>query len=404
MSPSTSPQAAFAREVVERLRAADHEALWAGGCVRDALLGKPPKDYDVATDATPDRVREVFGKRRTIAVGESFGVITVLGPKEAGQIEIATFRTDGGYSDGRRPDTVVYASAEEDAQRRDFTINGLFFDPIDERIIDYVGGQADLKAGVVRAIGKADERFAEDRLRMLRAVRFAASLGFEIDHATLTAVQAHADAIAQVSPERIGAELKRMLTESDPPRAMTLLHETGLWPHLLPPLSDADRLTAIERLGRLDNPSASLALAAALADAVAVSDTPAIGRSLRWTNKEIELAGWLLQHRHDLGDAESRPWSEVQPLLAAPGGADLLALRRAERGEDATHCFCQERLGWPAEKLDPPPLLAGADLIATGLRPGPEFAKRLAQARAAQLDGSVQDKPGALRLLGLLGE
>lgn len=391
----------FALETVRKLRDAGHEALWAGGCVRDALLGKTPKDYDVATDAPPDRVREVFGKRRTIAVGAAFGVITVLGPKEAGQIEVATFRTEGGYQDGRHPGHVEFTSAEEDASRRDFTINGLFFDPIDERVIDHVGGQHDLEAGIVRAIGVADERFAEDRLRMLRAVRFAAALRFEIDPATADAIRRHAAAISDVSPERIGAEVKRMLTETDPPRALRLLEETELLPHVLPPLADQDEALerAIQRLGSLPAPEAPVALAAALAGAVEPSVAAAIGRSLRWTNKEIDLAAWLVEHHGGLDDAETQPWSAVQPLLAAEGGAALAALRRADGADDAAQTFCEARLAWPPERLNPAPLLLGADLIAAGRKPGPEFSRLLQRARVAQLDGLVSTKEQALKLL-----
>lgn len=372
--------------------------------MRDALLDKTPKDYDIATDAPPDRVREVFGKRRTIAVGAAFGVITVLGPRAAGQFEVATYRTDGGYSDGRRPDSVEFASAEEDARRRDFTINGLFFDPIAERVIDYVEGQQDLAAGVVRAIGVADERFAEDRLRMLRAVRFAASLRFEIDPATADAIRNHADAISQVSPERIGAEIKRMLTETDPARAMRLLDETGLWPHVLPPLDAAKRAAALARLEGLEPLTAPLGLVLTLADAVTPREIAKVGQSLRWTNKEIYRAAWLVEQRNALDGAEWRSWSTVQPLLAADGGAELAVLRRSERGDDATQRFCEERLAWPAERLDPPPLLVGADLIAAGQRPGPEFSSLIAKARAAQLDGLAADRESALAVLGLSAE
>ena len=181
----------FAIEVVKTLQAAEHEALWAGGCVRDQLLGRTPKDYDVATSASPEQVRDVFGKRRTLPIGASFGVITVLGPKGSGvdPIEVATFRRDGGYSDGRRPDAVEFTDAKEDALRRDFTINGMFFDPVESKVIDYVGGKEDLAARVVRAIGDPSERINEDKLRMLRAVRFASTFGFELESATLAAVQ-----------------------------------------------------------------------------------------------------------------------------------------------------------------------------------------------------------------------
>jgi tRNA nucleotidyltransferase/poly(A) polymerase len=169
-APHPEDQRQFAVEVVRRLRAAGFAAYWAGGCVRDRLLGRVPKDYDVATDATPPQIRQVFGHRRTLAIGAAFGVITVVGPKAAGMVEVTTFRRDAAYSDGRHPDGVTFSSAEEDAQRRDFTINGLFFDPLAEEVIDFVGGQEDLRRGVIRAIGQAAERFAEDKLRMLRAV------------------------------------------------------------------------------------------------------------------------------------------------------------------------------------------------------------------------------------------
>jgi poly(A) polymerase len=183
---SIDPQQArdFAVDVVKKLREADFCALWAGGCVRDQLLGRRPKDYDVATDATPDQIRSVFGHRRTLAIGQVFGVITVLGTKRTGQIEVATFRRDATYSDGRHPDQVTFCDAREDALRRDFTINGLFYDPIEDRIIDYVGGQEDLKRRLVRAIGDPAARLAEDKLRMLRAVRIAADFAFDLDPET----------------------------------------------------------------------------------------------------------------------------------------------------------------------------------------------------------------------------
>ena len=171
-------QRRFALDVVRRLRGAGFEAYWAGGCVRDQLLGRTPKDYDVATNAMPEQVRQLFGRRRTLAIGAAFGVIAVIGPKPAGTVEVTTFRRDAAYSDGRHPDSVAFSSPEEDASRRDFTINGLFYDPVEDRVIDYVGGQADLAAGRIRAIGNARDRFAEDKLRMLRAVRFAATFAF----------------------------------------------------------------------------------------------------------------------------------------------------------------------------------------------------------------------------------
>ena len=188
-------QREFALEIVQMLRRNGYQALWAGGCVRDDVLGIAPQDYDVATSATPDEIQTLFGTRKTLTIGAAFGVVTVLGPKTAGPIEVATFRSDAHYSDGRHPDQVTFTSAEEDARRRDFTINGLFYDPVSKQVIDYVQGQADLAAGVIRAIGKPAERIHEDKLRMLRAVRFTATFDFQIDPSTLQAIQDSAHGI-----------------------------------------------------------------------------------------------------------------------------------------------------------------------------------------------------------------
>ena len=224
----------FAKNVVEKLRAAGYEALWAGGCVRDQLLEREPKDYDVATSATPEQVRDVFGRRRTLAIGAAFGVITVPGKGNEGQVEVATFRQDATYSDGRHPDSVKFSSAKEDAQRRDFTINGLFFDPLEDRVIDYVGGQDDLSKKVVRAIGDPDQRIGEDKLRMLRAVRFAATYDFELDAGTASAIRQRASEMTVVSAERIAEELRRMLSHPDRARAVSLLEAVDLLGVILP--------------------------------------------------------------------------------------------------------------------------------------------------------------------------
>jgi poly(A) polymerase len=219
-----------ALEVIKRLRRSGHVAYFAGGCVRDLLMGTPPKDYDVATDAPPKRVRELFSN--TQAVGQAFGVILVRhGPST---VEVATFRTEGIYSDGRRPDSVAFTSAEHDAQRRDFTINGLFLDPLENppagKVIDYVQGQDDLRHRVLRAIGDPHRRFAEDHLRLLRAVRFAARLGFEIEPATAEAIRINAPRLKGISPERIADELRMMLTPPTRHRAWPILWEFGLMP------------------------------------------------------------------------------------------------------------------------------------------------------------------------------
>ncbi len=232
-------QRRFAVEVVDQLRAQGFQAFWAGGCVRDQLLQRRPKDFDVATNAVPEEIRRVFGRRRTLAIGAAFGVITVLGLPEAGQVEVTTFRRDAEYRDGRHPDRVEFSSPEEDAQRRDFTINGMFYDPLAEQVIDYVGGQEDLRAGIVRAIGDPQARFREDKLRMLRAVRFASIFDFELEAATLAAIQEMAAEVTVVSAERIAGEIEIMLEEHGRARAVRLLRETGLLAAVLPELVES---------------------------------------------------------------------------------------------------------------------------------------------------------------------
>jgi poly(A) polymerase len=221
---------ATARSIVQRLQSAGHRALYAGGCVRDMLRGVEPHDYDIATDARPEQVQRLFP--RTVAVGAQFGVVCVM---EGGtEYQIASFRADGLYIDGRHPETVTYSSPEEDAQRRDFTINGLFFDPIRQELIDYVGGQADLKAGILRAIGNAGDRIREDRLRMLRAVRFASLLSFEIETQTWAAVCENAPAISEVSAERIREELVKIFRSPQRVRGFDLLDASGLLKAVIP--------------------------------------------------------------------------------------------------------------------------------------------------------------------------
>ncbi|MEM6654639.1 MAG: CCA tRNA nucleotidyltransferase [Planctomycetota bacterium] len=406
-----SPQRAFAEQVVARLREAGHEALFAGGCVRDELLGRTPKDYDVATAALPDQVREVFGKRQTLAIGAAFGVITVLGPRSmrkdgAGQIEVATFRTDGDYSDGRRPDGVAFADAEHDARRRDFTINGLFYDPQRGEVIDYVGGQADLAAGVVRAIGDAEQRFAEDKLRMLRAVRFAATLGFEIDPATADAIRRHADELSVVSAERIGAEVRRMLVDASRVRAIDLLQTVGLRCLILPDLEKVNGeqfKQSMARLANLEVPSLGLAIAALLFELAVAEDAIAMARRLRLPNRDGEHAAWLIDSVGRIGAIERGAWSAVQPVIAHDGAEDAIALHEAiVGGPDAASRACRAKLRLPREQLDPPPLLTGGDLKTHGLAPGPNFSAWLTIVRAAQLDGEISTKAEALALIDRL--
>ena len=407
-------QRLFALEIAKKLRGAGFEALWAGGCVRDELLGLTPKDYDVATSAKPDQIRELFGHRRTLPIGAAFGVITVLGPREAGQIEVATFRTDAAYSDGRHPDSITFTTAEHDAQRRDFTINGLFFDPITEQVVDYVGGQQDLKAQIVRAIGDPRSRLSEDKLRMLRAVRFAAAFDFTIEPETLRAVQEMSVEINTVSAERIGAEIRRMLLDPNRAVALSLLRETRLLPHVLPEtaeLTDRDFAETTQILAELEQPSLSVTLATLLGSGQQAANNvsrssllaPVLGRRLRYTNKEIDRTAWLLANRPFVASAATLPWPKLQRLLTHEGASELVALQEAIGGPaEPAIAYCRERLAWPAERLNPLPLVDGSDLIRHGLAPGPAFAALLENVRDAQLNGEIHTRDEALALVDRL--
>jgi poly(A) polymerase len=405
--PTPEEQRRFAVEVVRRLRGAGYEAYWAGGCVRDQLLGRPPKDYDVATNAVPDQVRTLFGRRRTLAIGAAFGVIAVIGPKAAGMVEVATFRRDAPYSDGRHPDGVTFSSAEEDASRRDFTINGLFYDPVEQRVIDFVGGQEDLAKGRLRAIGDARHRFAEDKLRMLRAVRFAATFAFSLDAETQSAIADMAAEIRVVSPERIAMEMRRML--ADPSRAVgaRLLLETRLAAEVLPeivPRDETQRRRLDDTLARLAGLKGEadfpLALAELLYPVVDVPGAAAVCERWRLSNKETDRIRWLVKHHASLLAARTMPWSVLQPLLVAEGIDDLLAIVEAASpaGAEAA-AYCRALLTQPRAVLDPPPLLTGDDLLAHGIPAGPLYKILLDRVRVAQLDGELHNQAEALAMV-----
>ncbi len=395
----------FALEVVRRLRGAGFEAYWAGGCVRDELLGRTPHDYDVATSATPPQIRALFGRQRTLPLGAAFGVITVLGPRPAGPIDVATFRQDAGYSDGRHPDNVTFSSAREDAARRDFTINGMFFDPIDRRVIDFVGGQDDLRDHLIRAIGSPRLRFGEDKLRMLRAVRFAAGFGFAIDAETADGVRAMAGEITAVSPERIAMEMRRLLTAAARVQGVRLLVELGLAPVVLPELVANDETSRARTehglgvLGRLHDPDFPLALAALLSEQADAAAVRAVGLRWKLSNKETDEAAWLAEHCDALSGARSLRWSKLQPVLAHPWAESLVALHdvSSPNGPDEA-AYCRELLSQPRDKLDPPPLLTGDDLRGLGLAPGPKFKLILQAVRDGQLDGEIRTTEEARRL------
>jgi tRNA nucleotidyltransferase/poly(A) polymerase len=399
-------QREFAEQVVKQLRSAGHEALWAGGCVRDALLGRAPKDYDVATSARPEQVRELFGHRRTLAIGAAFGVISVLGGKGRNPIEVATFRSDGAYIDGRHPAAVTFTTAEEDAQRRDFTINGLFFDPVDKQVIDFVGGQEDLERRTVRAIGDPYERFAEDKLRMLRAVRFAATLGFRIEPNTFAAVQSMADEIHVVSAERIGGELGRMLVHRERGLGFGLLHESKLLAQLMPEaaLVFAEQpmrwQSTLDFLKRLESDSLPVAFATLLWNSADAEHLRQQGVRFRFSNREIDRAAWLISNFSFVSEARTASWPQLQRRLVHEGSKELMEMATAVLGKNHEGvAVCQRHLQLSPAELNPPWLVSGDDLVAHGLRPGKYFGELLSTVRDAQLEGQINDLPQALALV-----
>jgi len=431
-----------ARKIVLALREAGHQAYFAGGCVRDMLLGVTPKDFDVATSATPDVVMGLFAK--TYSVGAHFGVVLVCTPDgEGGEIatEVATFRHDGAYSDGRRPDAVRFSTdAREDVLRRDFTINGMLLDPVKfeetgdaaTATLDYVGGREDLAAGVVRAIGEPALRFAEDKLRMLRAVRFAARLEFEIEARTMAAIRAAAAEIGQVSSERIRDELTMMLTEGHARRAFELLDATGLLAQVLPeavrmhgvpqppqfhPEGDVwvHTMLLLEKLQPGVSPT--LAWGALLHDVgkpatfrppdpkkpgdrirfdghveVGVRMAEEILGRLRFSNEDTEQVVALVKNHMRFGDILQMRESTLKRFLRLPEFDEHLALHwmdcMSAHGDLRLYEFAKERYeAAPVETMRPKLLVTGRDLIAAGYRPGVEFKAMLEAAEDAQLEG-----------------
>lgn len=423
----------FAVDVVRQLQQAGYTALWAGGCVRDLLLDLAPQDYDVATNATPEQVQQLFG-RRTLPIGASFGVILVRGSRGAGDVEVATFRTEGPYLDGRHPEHVAFSTPEEDALRRDFTINGMFYDPLAERVLDYVGGQEDLAKKIVRAIGDPHARFREDKLRMLRAVRIAARFDYELDDTTARAIREMATDILVVSQERIAQELKKMLVHARRVRAVELARELGLLRVILPELTpliasvpDAPSVqdtssswqTTLRALDLLNAPEFELAFATLLSAAAAITSNDATAsspdevaartaseaaRRLKLSNRELEHIAWLLAHRKALLVAPGLKLSQLKRLLAQPLISNLIALTRAlriaAREDIASVEFCEKFLrDMPPEEINPPPLLTGDDLIQHGLQPGAQFKHILETVRDAQLEGTIRTNDDALGLV-----
>ena len=412
----------FSIQVVERLTQAGHLAYWAGGCVRDFLRGKEANDYDVATNARPDQVREVFGRRRTLPVGESFGVIIVLGPRGIPPVEVATFRSEGNYVDGRRPEHVEFCTAEEDAQRRDFTINGMFFDPLTDVLHDFVGGKDDLEERIIRAIGDPRARMEEDKLRMLRAVRFASVLDFLLDHETASAIRDMAREVVAVSAERIAQELRKMLQDVHRARAVRLARDLDLWDVILPELQEFtiqqgepqwDRL--VQLLNHLDETSFEVAMAALLRDIPSSNPRQAkpipergtqlaICKRLRLSNQETTRICRFGRNRNVFDTAESLSQAELKRLLVQPDFEDLLHLEQTaaevEGRPDGPFRFVDDyRANTPPDAINPPELLTGRDLIELGHRPGPGFKQLLETIREAQLNGEINTRDEALGYL-----
>ena len=438
----------FATTIVQTLRQHGFQAYLVGGCVRDLLLQREPKDYDVATGATPQQVMQIFPE--TYAVGVQFGVVLVPvpnavaasgeAPPKSQAVEVATFRSDIGYSDGRHPDEVRFSrDPREDVARRDFTINGMLLDPVTDEVLDYVGGRDDLRTGIVRTIGDPKQRFAEDKLRMLRAIRFAARFEYTVDPVTLAAIRKLASQIEVVSRERVRDELTRMLTEGHARRAFLLLDETGLLPHVLPEISAMNgvqqpaqfhpegdvfvhTMLLLENLPR--SCSMTLAWGALLHDVgkpatfrvapdrirfdkhveVGVKISEDICRRLRFSNHETEQILSLVDNHMRFGDATRMKQSTLKRFLRLPKFDEHMALHRADclasHRNLATYEFIrQKREEIPPETIRPRPLITGEDLIAQGHAPGPRFREILNAVEDAQLEGRLPSRDAALEFV-----
>ncbi|MDQ2775171.1 MAG: CCA tRNA nucleotidyltransferase [Acidobacteriota bacterium] len=438
----TSDREALALDIVRELHGQGRRAYLVGGCVRDRLLGIIPKDFDVSTDASPDRLLKYFPKSQT--VGAHFGVILVTRGKA--QVEVATFRTEGTYSDGRRPDQVRFETDPAlDALRRDFTINGLMQDPVSGEVLDFVGGRADLASKVVRAIGDPEARFTEDHLRMLRAIRFAARLGFSIAPETAVAIRKLAPSINRISTERIRDELVRILTEGGARRGFELLDECELLQELLPEVKafqgvrqppqfhpEGDVWThVLMMLDRLKNPSAALAAGVLLhdvgkpptfrvADRIRFDGHAEVGAEMtrdivgrfRFSNDDSERITSLVANHMKFKDLLQMRVSTLKRFLCLPHFDEHLELHRldclASNGYTEAYEFAKQKLAeFGREELRPARLITGRDLIEVGYKPGPDFSRALEAVETAQLEGQIQTREEALALsrsvLGTIG-
>lgn len=378
-----------ALHIVKRLRQKGFQAFYAGGCVRDMLLGRRPKDYDVVTDALPQQITRLF--RRTLAIGAQFGVIMVL--TDGKQVEVATFRTEHGYADGRHPDQVEFATAKEDAYRRDFTINGMFFDPLSRQIHDFVGGQQDIQRRILRTIGPARQRFAEDYLRMLRAIRFAVRFDFAIESATWDAICQLSDHITRISAERVANELEGILTHPNRKQGAAYLHTSGLMAHMFPGFTPQHVEYGLSVMGYLPkNADGPLALAALFAG-LDVQRALKMVERLKPSRSLVKQVAFLLKHRGHLADGNI-PLAQLKMLAAQPLFQDLFdlekAIQKAQKAPRAGLTRIKQRLkNLQGKDIAPRPLLDGHALIALGALPGPMVGRLSREMYIAQLSEQI---------------
>lgn len=425
-----------ALEIVKTLQFHGYKAFFAGGCVRDMIMGRESADYDIATSALPQDIMKLFEK--TIPVGIQFGVVIIV--KEGHNFEVATFRTEGGYRDGRHPDYVTFGTPDDDVRRRDFTINGLLYDPVVDEILDYVGGREDISQGIIRTIGNPIERFTEDKLRMIRAARFACRFDFPIHPETKQAIIRLAKHIHVVSDERIREELEKILTGSNPHIGVKLLDELQLLPEILPEVSEMKGVRQPENfhpegdvfvhtllcLSKMEEPSWTLAMGVLLHD-IGKTDTyeeldrirfnlhEKVGSDmaakvcdrLKTSVAEKERIVWLVLKHLCFKDAQKMRLSKLKRLLAEEGYPELAELCRidalASSGDLSDYHFCQEMFSKLShEEVKPKPFITGHDLIALGLKPGPVFKDILTKIEDEQLEGNIKTRENALERVKVL--
>jgi poly(A) polymerase len=385
----------FAIQIVRELRRKGHEAYLVGGCVRDMVMGIEPADYDIATSALPEEIMKIFP--RTESIGAQFGVVLVIYQGHA--FEVATFRSDEAYVDGRRPTGIVFTDAKQDVLRRDFTINGLLYDPIENRVIDYVNGQADIHAKLIRAIGDPRARFEEDKLRILRAVRFGARLGYTIEPETWKAVCAMAPKIHQVSSERIREELSRILTEGQAARGVLMLEESGLCREILPELTLTDHLErCLEMLKPGIEPDFGMAV---LLHETPIGQVQGIVERLKFSRAEMHHIVALLENLPKFYQVRQMSISSLKRFFRLARFDDHLELGRIHgvaAGEDLEgyNYASRKRQEWTDDDIAPKLLISGEDLIADGFTPGPLFKDILTRIEDEQLEGRLTDRNQAL--------